>query len=205
MTQTAEISEAELVARSVAGDREGFAELVRRYQSLICAIAYNATGSVSQSEDLSQEIFVTAWRNLSELREAQKFRPWLCGIARNLINSARRAAGRHPMSALEGEAVAEGLTQKEPGPAEQAITKEEEGILWRALEGIPETYREPLILYYRQQHSLEQVAGALELSEDAVKQRLSRGRKLLQEELAAAGQLDLAMLAVATAELRALA
>jgi hypothetical protein len=53
--------------------------------------------------------------------------------------------------------------------------------LWRSLEKIPELYREPLILFYREHQSIEHVAAELELSEDAVKQRLSRGRKLLQE------------------------
>jgi hypothetical protein len=70
-------------------------------------------------------------------------------------------------------------------PSEQTINREEEAILWRSLEKIPELYREPLVLLYREHQSIEQVASALELSEDAVKQRLSRGRKLLQEEVQA--------------------
>lgn len=58
-------------------------------------------------------------------------------------------------------------------------------MLWRSLERIPETYREPLILFYREQQSVESVAAELELSEDAVKQRLARGRRLLQEQVVA--------------------
>ena len=68
-------------------------------------------------------------------------------------------------------------------PSEQAISREEEAILWRSLEKIPELYREPLILYYREHQSIEHVAVALDLTEDAVKQRLVRGRKLLQDEV----------------------
>jgi hypothetical protein len=68
-------------------------------------------------------------------------------------------------------------------PSEQAVSREEEAILWRSLERIPENYREPLILFYREHRSIEHVAAELELSEDAVKQRLFRGRKLLQEEV----------------------
>jgi hypothetical protein len=70
-------------------------------------------------------------------------------------------------------------------PAEQAISNEELAILWRSLEKIPEIYREPLVLFYREHQSVEAVAQNLELSEDAVKQRLSRGRKLLHEEVLA--------------------
>ena len=72
---------------------------------------------------------------------------------------------------------------REPLPSEEAISREEEAILWRSLEKIPEIYREPLILFYREHQSIERVAEELELSEDAVKQRLSRGRKLLQEQV----------------------
>jgi hypothetical protein len=82
------------------------------------------------------------------------------------------------------EAVPESASS-EPLPHDQAIGKEEEAILWRSLERIPEIYREPLVLFYREHQSINNVATALELSEDAVKQRLSRGRKLLAEEVAA--------------------
>ena len=68
-------------------------------------------------------------------------------------------------------------------PVEHAISKEEEAILWWSLEHIPQNYREPLVLFYREGQSVERVAEALELSEDAVKQRLSRGRKLLQQQV----------------------
>ena len=63
------------------------------------------------------------------------------------------------------------------------VWKEEEAILWRALENIPEIYREPLVLFYREHQSVEAVAQSLELTGDAVKQRLSRGRKMLQEQV----------------------
>ncbi len=57
--------------------------------------------------------------------------------------------------------------------------------MWRSLERIPEIYREPLVLFYREHQSIEAVAQNLELTEDAVKQRLSRGRKMLQERVLA--------------------
>jgi hypothetical protein len=57
--------------------------------------------------------------------------------------------------------------------------------LWRSLEQIPETYREPLVLFYRENESIERVAEIMELSEEAARQRLSRGRKLLQEQVQA--------------------
>ena len=94
-------NDAELVAESRAGNREAFGQVVARYQSLLCALAYNATGSLTQSEDLAQETFLTAWKQLAELREPAKLRPWLCGIVRCLIGKALRRDGREPVHAAE--------------------------------------------------------------------------------------------------------
>jgi len=176
--------DAELVVATLSGNRDAFSQIVSRYQSLICSLAYSATGSLGQSEDLAQETFITAWKHLRHLRERHKLRAWLCGIARNLINNSLRREGREPLRAAEPlEAVQESASTA-PLPHDQAISKEEEAILWRALERIPEIYRGPLVLFYREHQSVESVATALELSEDAVKQRLSRGRKLLADEVA---------------------
>src|SRR5436190_18401920 len=104
MTTTAHAAannDAELVAASLAGNRDAFGQIVSRYQSLICSLAYSATGSLGQSEDLAQETFITAWKHLGRLREQNKLRAWLCGIARNRINSSLRRDGREPLHAAE--------------------------------------------------------------------------------------------------------
>lgn len=181
----AQQNDTELVAQSLAGNHEAFRHIVERYQTLICSVAYSATGSVSKSEDLAQETFVTAWKDLRELREPAKLRSWLCSILRFRISKQFRKEGREPSGATEPLTAAESSEAPEAPPSAQAITNEETAILWRSLERIPEMYREPLVLFYREQQSVEAVATQLELSEDAVKQRLSRGRKMLQEEVAA--------------------
>jgi RNA polymerase sigma factor (sigma-70 family) len=179
-----EFTDEELVAQSLAGNRNAFGQIVMRYQNLISSVAYSATGSLTQSEDLSQETFVTAWKQLSELRERGKLRSWLCAIVRNLSRRTLRGQEREPVHAAEQLENAPESATLEAHPLAQAISREEEAILWRSLERIPETYREPLILFYREHESVERVAQALELSEEAVRQRLSRGRKLLHEEVA---------------------
>jgi len=185
MMSVAANNDAELVGASLSGDRDAFGQIVARYQSLVCSLAYSATGSLSQSEDLAQETFVTAWRQLRDLREPEKLRSWLCRIARNLAYDAVRRQGREPSHQAETlEEISESHSP-EPLPGEQTISNEEKKILWRSLEKIPEIYREPLVLFYRENQSIETVAQNLELSEDAVKQRLSRGRKLLHEEVLA--------------------
>ncbi len=153
--------DADLVIASLSGNRDAFGQIVARYQSLICSLAYSATGSLAASEDLAQETFITAWKHLRTLRRE----------------------GREPLQTAESLEAVQESASSEPLPPDQTISREEEAILWRSLERIPETYREPLILFYREHQSIESVASALDLTEDAVKQRLSRGRKLLAEEV----------------------
>jgi DNA-directed RNA polymerase specialized sigma24 family protein len=69
-----ETDDAELVALSLNGNREAFARIVMRYQSLICSLAYSATGSFSRSEGVAQEAFLTAWKELPKLREPARLR-----------------------------------------------------------------------------------------------------------------------------------
>jgi len=185
MNSAAGGGDAELVSASLEGDREAFGRIVARYQSLVCSLAYSATGSLTQSEDLAQETFLEAWKNLASLRESEKLRSWLCGIARNRIHQALRVERREPGRQAEP---LESLAQApcpEPLPPDRAISREEAEILWRTLEQLPETYRLPLVLFYREHQSVELVARNLDLSEEAARQRLSRGRKLLQEEVQA--------------------
>jgi len=185
MNSAVHSEDADLVTASLRGDREAFGRIVARYQSLVCSMAYSGTGSLSQSEDLAQESFLEAWKHLASLREPAKLRSWLCGIARNRIHQWLRSAGREPSyKAASLESVAESPCA-EPAPGERAISREEEDILWRALERIPDTYRLPLVLFYRDQQSIESVAQSLEITEETARQRLSRGRKLLQEEVQA--------------------
>ena len=176
-------NDAELVAESLAGNRPAFGQIVERYQGLMCSLAYSATGSLSQSEDLAQEAFLRAWKELPRLREPAKLRPWLCSIVRYLISNARRRDEREPSHGAQSLEMLNSTSANEPLPPDYAIGHEEEAILWRSLERIPESYREPLVLFYREHRSVENVAAALDLSEDAVKQRLSRGRKLLHQQV----------------------
>src|SRR5215831_8713643 len=182
---SADTTDAELVSRALSGDRESFNQIVVRYQTLICSLAYNGLGNLGQSEDVAQETFITAWKRLGRLREPGKLRSWLCGIVRNLVLKSLDREGREPARNAETLEAVDESPATHSLPSEEAISKEEEAILWRSLQNIPSLYREPLILFYREHQSIEDVAEKLGLSEDAVKQRLSRGRGLLRQEVEA--------------------
>ena len=176
-------NDADLVMASLGGDRNAFCAIVARYQNLLCALAYSAVGDLKHSEDIAQETFIEAWKKLDTLRDPEKLKSWLCGILRFKTSHFRRkeikqpVAGANALDEYENEHSTHGKIE------DDVISAQEQALLWQALEGMPDTYREPLILFYREQCSVEQVASQLELSEDTVKQRLSRGRKLLQQAM----------------------
>ena len=178
------LSDEQLWRLSREGDREAFGKIVERYQTLICSLAFSGCGSLATSEDLAQETFIAAWHRLGDLREPGKLRHWLCGIVRNLAANAVRRDLRHGGTPASLELVAD-QASPEDDPATQAVRSEEARLLWGALASLPENYREPMVLFYREHQSVAEVALGLDLSEEVVKQRLSRGRTMLREEMAA--------------------
>ncbi len=82
------LNDKELVAQSVGGDVAAFKEIAARYYPLIRSLAFSATGSLHQSDDLAQETFVTAWKHLAGLKHPAKLSSWLCGIACRVIDKA---------------------------------------------------------------------------------------------------------------------
>ena len=94
-------NDSELTASAMVGHRDAFAQIISRYQSLVCSLTYSATGSLSQSEDLAQETFIAAWKGLRTLREPEKLRSWLCSIARNIIANAMRSGKKEPANTAE--------------------------------------------------------------------------------------------------------
>ncbi|MFN0128211.1 MAG: sigma-70 family RNA polymerase sigma factor [Verrucomicrobiales bacterium] len=178
------VTDADLLGRCREGQSVAFGEIVARYGALVRALAFSACGDRAQSEDIAQEVFVVAWRRLGDVRDGGKFRPWLCAIARQQSRMTLRRASRRP----EGHAAAlDELAETpsaEPAPDERAAQREEEALVWRALERLPLAWREVLVLHYREEYTAERIAAELGLSAVAVRQRLVRGRALLRERVA---------------------
>jgi RNA polymerase sigma factor (sigma-70 family) len=169
-----------LVEAAQRGGRQAFTALVERYHVVVCSLAYALTGDLQQSEEIAQETFATAWGSISSLRQPERFRSWLYGITRNHTSYAKRSQRRQGRKLLQFQV---SRTDIEPSALDSIISREEELVVARALERIPEIYRLPLVLFYREGQSVGKVADALDLSEVSVKKRLSRGRRMLQGEV----------------------
>lgn len=159
-----------------------FAQLVEKYQSLATSVALAASGVPAIAEELAQEAFVTAWYRLPQLRELDKFRSWLCGIVRNHARTARRHARRHAPDAV---LLIDDVASDGPTPLDRVIAGQERSIVGDALAALPESYREPLVLFYVERQSIRDIADLLGISEETARQRLSRGRRKLRGDLAA--------------------
>jgi len=177
-------NEIELLKASLRGKPQAFGVLVGKYQSLICAITYSATGNVEKSEELAQETFLLAWKSLGQLQDLSKFRPWLCRIARNTVQNWFRSLGRDRTGRAAPLEAAADKPSDDMGPAETAMSREQQAIVSQVLAEIPQNLREPLILFYREQQSTREVALQLGLSESAARQRISRARAMLRAQVA---------------------
>jgi len=177
------MNDANLVMSSLGGDREAFCEIVSRYQNLLCSLAYSSVGDIKYSEDISQEAFVEAWKKLDTLKDPEKLKSWLCGILRFKVSRYRRKEGTQPTKGACDLEDHETLSSANEKMEDTAIREQEQTLLWQTLDKMDETYREPLVLFYREQQSVERVAAELDLSLDTTKQRLSRGRKLLKRAM----------------------
>jgi RNA polymerase sigma factor (sigma-70 family) len=170
-------SDADLLEASRRGEHAAFGALVERYQGVVCAVSYSRTRDQALSEDVAQDTFLAAWRQLDQLRDAGRLRSWLCGIARNLASKARKRTARETTD-VEPQLVAEG------NPFDALSTAQSEQLVGDALGRVPEKYRDVLVLYYRESRPIAEVAEMLGITEAAALQRLARGRQYLAEGVA---------------------
>ncbi len=167
-------SDATLIAASSRGDQDAFAQIIERYQRAVHAVAYSGTRDRAQADDVTQDAFVIAWRRLDELRDGTRLAAWLCGIARNLARDTRRRHRREFLGETEEPVCAR-------TPFHAMSDAETEQIVAAALGNVPDVYREPLVLYYYEEQSIEDVARSLGISAATTNKRLSRGRRYLAD------------------------
>lgn len=173
------------VRAAARGDQEAFARLVDATRTLVSSIALAILRDVEASHDVAQDVFLSAWRDLGKLRNPASFLPWLRQMTRNRAHHVLRdrVRARRVISDAEADDLLAAVTDPRPGAGEVLLAEEEKRLLVAALEELSDESREVITLYYREGRSVRQVADLLGLREDAVKQRLSRARSRLRQEM----------------------
>jgi RNA polymerase sigma factor (sigma-70 family) len=161
------------------GDEAAFRRLVDSSANAVCSIALAIVRNVEASEDIAQEAFLAAWSNLRSLRNPASFLPWLRQVTRNQAHLWQREHRRE----IPDESVVAAALDSRPSVTENLLADEERRLLAEVLDQLPDEAREVLVLYYREDSSTRHVAQLLGISDDAVRQRLSRSRALLREEM----------------------
>ena len=169
-----------IINKCLNGEKEAFGFLVDKYKSSVYAFAYSKLWNFHDAEDITQEVFIKAFRKLHTLKRWDSFLAWLYSITSNLCKNFIRSKFNRP----DREFIAE----QEPGTLRQLLMnsyREElmHESLYEALASLPESYRQVLTLYYFGRMNSEEIAQFLGASPSNIRQRLSRARLKLKEEM----------------------
>ena len=180
-----------LLDRCRRGDRESFAQLMRLHEKQIYNFTYRMLGSEGEAEDLTQDIFIAAFRGIRSFRGEAKFSTWLYRIALNqarnrikylsrrkfFVRQTRRADyGANTLSESP-----EGLADSAPTPEQWAMTKDLAAQVQECLNQIPPQGRQILVLRDVQGFSYDELSAMLSLRPGTVKSRLHRARAAMRE------------------------
>jgi RNA polymerase sigma-70 factor, ECF subfamily len=170
-----------MVGAARDGDREAFGRLYDRYARMVHGILL-ARVPPREVDDLVQEVFLSALRQLHALREISRFGAWLATITRNRANDYYRKTG--PIAEVT-----------EPAEEEQAecratnhVAEQEAAMILAAVRALPEPYREPLILRLVEGMTGPEIATRTGLTHGSVRVNLYRGMQLLREKLGLTGR-----------------
>jgi len=175
--------ETELIRKAKKGDTAAFAGMIRRYQNLVYATAFQILKDPALAEDAAQDAFVAAFRSLQDLRTESSFPPWLRKITRNLALASRKE--QHRFRALEEAGVlqsppAENRAEAEREQREADAFGEE---VRRIVSSLSDTLRFPVMLCHVDDLSTRDAARFLGITEGALRKRLHDGKKKLQGQI----------------------
>lgn len=169
------------------GDSDAFGAIVERYQRRLFGLALMMTRDPAGAEEIAQDAFVRAFVHLDAYDDTRPFYPWISTIAVRLAQNwlvrrtragAREGAGLDPDVPVPADGV---------DPLSALITDEADRRLWRSVTALPSGERTAVILYYRQDMSVGDIARALGVTRGTIKTLLFRARKRLRHALGDAG------------------
>ena len=178
----------ELVARVKRGDKGAFDLLVRKYQHKIAKLVARYVYDRTEVEDVTQEVFIKAYRALSGFRGESAFYTWLYRIAINTAKNHLVFQGRRPPSSdieadeMESAEMGTGLSEIAT-PEHSVLTDEIARTVLRVLEGLPEDLRTAITLREIEGLSYEEIAVIMECPIGTVRSRIFRAREAIDKEL----------------------
>ncbi len=182
--------ETQMIAAILSGDTQQYHELIRPYERSVYMMALSFTKNEADAEDVTQEAFLKAYRNLASFRSEAKFSTWLVSIALNEARSRLRKQSNMPTDSLdetpeEGGHISPALLRDwREVPSEALERKEVRAMLQEAIAGLPEIYKSVFLLRDVEDLTISETAAALSISTATVKVRLHRARMMLQKQLA---------------------
>ena len=166
------------VEKVLQGDTSAFAEIVQRWQAPLINLAYRFCHERGRAEDMAQEAFLRAYRNLATWRREATFSTWLFALATNLYRTEIR---RIPPRAVSLDEI---VSPPASDATDAALFESHRRRAVRtAVQSLPARYRDVLLLFYFHDRDVAATASSLRLPEGTVKARLSRGRELLRKKL----------------------
>lgn len=178
-------SEAELVARAQTGDEPAFEELVRRYRNDVYGLSFHFLRNREEAWDVSQEVFIKAYRSLKRFRGDSGFKTWLLRITANHCKDhfKKRKLATVSIDALPTQDFFAG-----PGDPEKSLRNSELGqAIEEAMNSLPPKHRLAFVLREFEDMSYKEMAQVMQCSEGTVMSRLHHARKKLQNTLARLG------------------
>jgi RNA polymerase sigma-70 factor (ECF subfamily) len=177
-----------MVARACAGDEDAFAEIVRAYQRKVYGVALRMTRRHEVADDIAQETFIRAYRNLGRFELGRPLAPWLTRIAMNLaINHLNGVARREqPLYTEDQPEGPQRNPTSDPGgydPLGALESSERMAALERAMKQLSPEHRAVLVLKVDEGMRYQEIAEALGISQGTVMSRLFRARQKLRELL----------------------
>jgi RNA polymerase sigma-70 factor, ECF subfamily len=185
-----EIPVTDWVRRAQEGDVRAFEQLFQQYHRGIYNTIYQMTRNDADAADLTQEVFVRAYRALPRLQTPEAFTAWLYRIAVNLSRNWLRDRGRVRVESLElpGEDGEEGNTREiaDPSgdPSTLVQTQDLQERVQKAVAGLSPDHRAVITMHHLQGMPVEEIARVMDCSIGTVKSRLSRARDNLKRKLA---------------------
>jgi len=174
-----------LVAAAKAGDARAFEALVRRYRKRIFALALHITGSSSEADDITQEVFLKAYRALPQFEGRSQFFTWVYRMTVNRSLNARRDRARRGEDTLDDPRLELAVAvDARSNPGREAELRQTYARLLRALDGLPVDMRTTVILVSLQGMSHGEVAIVQNVSEGTIAWRMHEARRRLHEAMA---------------------